>query len=247
MRFFGKLFHHSPFLEADVKGGAHGVKRLLWRNFFGACLFCVTMVVLAKWSTGLAGWPDVLVAENGPVERMSAGAWFMTTVWCLTAGWKNSFYRIEWFGLTIFSLLFGLRELDAHLWATGWNLDKLSNYWSPRFPQWEQLFIAGFFLLMVAIGVSLGFRLWIRLKKDKNYQTPWFGQLMAGILLLMFCLLVDKVDAYYLPLLGLDGTQVIFMGIEEFGEFVLSVYAVSALWPYWQENFSPQNPDSLTL
>ncbi len=168
----------------------------------------------------------------------------MTTVWCFAAGLKNLPYRIEWLGLTMFSLLFGLRELDAHLWATGWNLDKLANYWNPRFPLWEQLLIAGFFFLLVAIAISLGFRLWIRLKEEKTFQAPWIGQLMAGSLLLVFCLLLDKVDAYYLPLLGLDGTQKFFMGMEEFGEFVLGVYAVSALWPYWQDIFSPQHSAS---
>jgi hypothetical protein len=219
--------------------------QLFWGNLGGALVFCVTMIVLAKWFTNLPGWRDVIVSENGPVERMSAGVWFMVTVWCLAAGWRHSPNRIEWLGLTTVCLLFGLRELDAHLWATDWNLDKLANYWNPRFPLWERLLVIGFMIIpTMLVGAVVCYRMWLRVEDAWNSRSPWIGQMTVGGILLGFCLLLDKVNAYYLSLFGLEGTQQIFMGMEEFGEFVLGVYTVSVLWPYWQETFFPINTGS---
>jgi hypothetical protein len=219
--------------------------QLIWGNLLGALVFCVTMVVLAIWSTKLPNWPDVMVSENGPVERMSAGVWFMATVWCLVAGWRYSPHRIEWLGLTTLFLLFGLRELDAQVWATGWNLEKLANYWNPRIPLWERLLVVGLMIVpTLVVGVVLCSRIWSRLGEAWHSRAPWIGQMMVGGILLGFCLLFDKVGAYYLPLLRLEGAQLLFMGLEEFGEYVLGVYTVSVLWPYWQEAFSSNGTGS---
>jgi len=219
--------------------------QVFWGNLVGALVFCVTMIVLAKWSTNLPGWREVIVSENGPVERMSAGVWFMAMVWCLAAGWRHSPHRIEWFGLTTVCLLFGLRELDAHVWVTGWNLDKLANYWNSRFPLWERLLVVGFMIIpTVAVGAVLCYRMWLRLGRGGSSCAPWIGQMMVGGILLGFCLLLDKANAYGLPLFGLEAAQLFFMGMEEFGEYVLAVYTVSALWPYWQEAFSPNDTRS---
>ena len=226
-----------------VVGQGHAT--LCWRNLVGALACCVTMVVLAKWFTNLPGWRDVIVSENGPVEAMSAGVWFMATVWCLATGWRASHHRIEWLGLTALCLLLGLRELDAHVWATGWNLDKLANYWNPSFPLWERLLVVGFMIIpTMAVLVMLCFRIWTRLGEAWNTRAPWFGQIAVGGILLGFCVLLDKVDAYYLPILGLEDAQLFFMGMEEFAEYVLGVYVVSALWPYWQETISPNNTET---
>ena len=219
--------------------------QLFLGNLVGALVFCLTMIVLAKWFTNLPEWRDVIVSENGPVERMSAGVWFMASVWCLAAGWRHSHYRVEWLGLTTVCFLLGLRELDAHLWATGWNLDKLANYWNPRFPLWERLLVIGLMIIpTLAVGAVLCFRMWTRLGEAWNRRAPWIGQVTVGGLLLGFCLLLDKVDAYYLPLFGWEGEQLFFMGMEEFGEYVLGVYTVSVLWPYWQETLRPNGTGS---
>ena len=219
--------------------------QLIWGNLVGALVFCVTMVVLAIGSTNVPNWQDVIVSENGPVESMSAGVWFMATVWCFVAGWRYSRYRIEWLGLTTLFLLFGLRELDAHVWATAWNIDKLSNYWNPRFPLWERLLVVGLMIIpTLAVGVMLCSRIWARLGQAWHSHAPWIGQMTVGGILLGFCFLFDKMGAYYLPLLGLEGAQLLFMGMEEFGEYVLGVYTVSVLWPYWQEAFSPNGTSS---
>jgi hypothetical protein len=219
--------------------------RPFWENLVGALVFCVMMVVLAIWSTNLPNWQNVIVSENGPVERMSAGVWFMAMVWCLAAGWRYSPHRIEWLGLTTLFLLFGLRELDAQVWATGWNLEKLANYWNPVVPLWERLLVVGFMIIpALAVGVVLCSRIWTQLGEAWNRGAPWIGQMMVGGILLGFCLLFDKVGAYYLPFLGLEGAQLLFMVMEEFGEYVLGVYTVSVLWPYWQETFSSNGTGS---
>ena len=219
--------------------------RLCWMNLAEAFVFSLAFIVLAKWFTDVPGWRDIMVSENGPVERMSAGLWFMAMVWCFAAGLRHSPYRIEWLGLTTVCLLFGLRELDAHVWTTGWNLDKLANYWNPRFPLWERLMVIGLMIIpTITVGAVLCSRIWPRLSEAWNSRAPWIGQMTVAGILLGFCLLLDKVDAYFLPLLGLEGAQIFFMGMEEFGECVLGVYTVSVLWPYWQKTFHPIGRDS---
>ena len=228
-----------------IEALGEGPARLFLGNLVGALAFCFSMMVLAKWFTNLPGWQDVIVSENGPVERMSAGVWFMAMVWCLAAARRPSHYRIEWLGLTTVCLLLGLRELDAHVWTTGWNLDKLANYWNPRFPLWERLMVIGLMIIpTITVGAVLCTRIWPRLSEAWNSRAPWIGQMTVASILLGFCLLLDKVDAYFLPLLGLEGAQIFFMGMEEFSECVLGVYTVSVLWPYWQKTFRPIGRDS---
>lgn len=230
---------------SPVWGVGQGQAQLFWGNLVGALACCVTMILLAKWFTNLPGWQDVIVAENGPVETMSAGVWFMSMVWCLAAGWRHSHHRVEWLGLTALCLLLGLRELDAHVWATGWNLDKPANYWNPGFPLWERLLVVSCMIIpTMFVGVVCCSRMWTRVGEAWNRGAPWIGQMTVGGILLGFCMLLDKVGAYYLPLFGLEDAQLFFMGMEEFGEYVLGVYSVSVLWPYWQETISWNKTDS---
>lgn len=238
--------HQMPSDKSSLpRDRSPGHVHLCWRNLAEAVFFCLTMTLLAKWSTNLPGWADVIASENGPVEMMSAGVWFVATVWCLTASLSQSHFRIEWLGLMALCLLFGLRELDAHVWATGWNLDKFANYWSPRFPLWERLLVIVCMMIpIMVIGMVLCFRIWARLAEAWNRRAPWIGQMMMGGVLLGLCVILDKVHAYYLPLLGLEDAQLFFMGMEEFGEYVLGIYSVSVLWPYWQASLPFHHTDS---
>jgi hypothetical protein len=215
-----------------------------WKNFAGALIFSVTMIILARWFSDLPAWRDVIVSENGPVERMSAALWFMATIWCLAAGWRYSPYRVEWLGLTTMCLLFGLRELDAHIWATGWNLDKLANYWNFSIPIWERLLVVGCMFIPISwVGAILCYRIWLRLGVAGRSDASWIGQMTVGGILLSFCLVLDKVGDNYLPLLGLEGAQLLVSGMEELSEYVLSIYSVAALWPYWQAALSPHDTE----
>ena len=232
-------------LTVFVRALGERLARPFWENLVGALVFCGMMVVLAIWSTNLPNWQHVIVSENGPVERMSAGVWFMGTVWCLAAGCRYSPYRIEWLGLTTLFLLFGLRELDAQVWATGWNLEKLANYWNPRLPLSERLLVISFMIIpTLAVGAVLCSRIWERLGEAWNSRAPWIGQMTVGGILLGVCMVWDKSVVYGLPLLDLETGKLILMVMEEFGEYVLGVYTVSVLWPYWQETFSSNDTGS---
>ena len=212
------------------------LKRFQFAHFFQVIGFCAVVLVLAKWGTGLPAWRDVLVSESGLVERMSAAVWFMGFVWSFVAACCDRFRRIEWLLVSPFLLLLGLRELDAHVWATGWNLDKLANYWNPQFPLSERILVLGLMVLpCIVVGGMLSLRLWQSLIPAWRTGEPWLSHVAWGLALLIFCLTLDKIGPYVLPILGIgDIGQMVFMEIEEFSEFVLAVFTVASLWPYLQ-------------
>lgn len=203
-------------------------------------IFCMAVTVLAKWGTALPGWRDVIASENGPVERMSAAIWLMGFTWCLAAAHAQRTRAVEWLTVAMVLLLFGLRELDAHRWSTGWNLDKLANYWNPQFPLHERLLVIG---LMVLPCLIVGGVLCLRLRKTIGQawfaDESWLRHLMLGVAILVLCVTLDKVGPYVLPLLAFgDFGQVFLMEIEEFLELVLAVFTIASLWPYLQKAFN---------
>jgi len=203
----------------------HIQKFLRWKSFIQVIGFCAVVIVLAKWATELPEWRDVISSENGPVERMSAAIWFMGFVWCLAAAWVQRMRAVEWLSIAMLLLLFGLRELDAHIWSTGWNLDKLANYWNPRFPLSERLLVLGMiFLPCMVVGLMLCLRFWKTIGQAWRAGESWLSHLVLGVALLVLCLTLDKVGPYVLPLLGIDESgHVVLMEIEEFLELVLAV------------------------
>lgn len=223
---------------SEKRKSDHGVDFGFWEPvgvpLLTASLFCGALVILAKGTLSNLDWVGVVCSENGPVERMSAGLWFMVCCWCIAVGWEQGLYRKVWLALGGMFLLLGLRELDAQRWVTGWNLDKLTNFFNPQFPLWERLVVVGL-MVLPALGL-MGYLLhagWVHLWKAKTWRVSWMKQLLLGCGLLLCSLLLDKVEAYILPVVGLEEGRFYFMGIEEFIEFVLAAYAVSVLWPYW--------------
>lgn len=202
--------------------------------------FCIGVTVLAKWGTGLPGWRDVIASENGPIERMSAAIWFMGFTWCVAAALAQRTRTVEWLSVAMVLLLFGLRELDAHRWSTGWNLDKLANYWNPQFPLHERLLVIGLMVLpCLIVGGVLCLRLWKTIGQSWFTDESWLRHLMVGVAILVFCVTLDKVGPYVLPLFVLgDFGQVVLMEIEEFLELVLAVFTIASLWPYLQKAFN---------
>lgn len=205
-----------------------------------AIVFSATVIALVKWGTTLPKWHDIIASENGPVERMSAAMWFMGFAWCLAAACVQRMRAVEWLSVAMFLLLFGLRELDAHIWVTGWNLDKLANYWNPRFPLGERLLVLGLMVLpCMVVGVMLCLRVWKILGQAWKAGESWLSHLALGVMLLLLCLTLDKVGPYVLPFFGVGKSgQIFLMGIEEFLEFVLAVFMMVSLWPYLQEGFN---------
>ena len=228
----------------DQSGVAtHSVPLRCLMNFVHAVVFSTGVVVVAKWGLGFPAWESVIAAENGPVERMSAAIWFMGFVWGVAAAYLQRKRGIEWLSIALFLLLFGLRELDAHIWSTGWNLDKLANYWNPQYPLHEKLIVLGLMVLpCLIVGFVLCVRFWQTMIHAWRTKESWLWHLLLGVIVLVFCLTIDKVGPYVLPLIGIGKPgQVVMMVIEEFLELVLGVFAIVSLWPYLRETFHCSN------
>jgi hypothetical protein len=212
---------------------SHATPNLCSKHLIQAIIFCASVIVLAKWGTGLPEWREVIASENGPVERMSAAVWFMGFVWSLAAAYSQRARTVEWLSIAMFLLLFGLRELDAHIWSIGWNLDKIANYWNPQFPLHERLLVIGLLVLpSMIVGGLLCLRLWKTIGQAWCSGESWLRYLILGMAILVLCLTLDKVGPYALPFLGMsDVGQVFVMVIEEFLEFMLSFMAVLAGGP----------------
>ena len=196
-------------------------------------------VVLAKWATGLSEWRDVIASENGPVERMSAVLWFMGFVWAFMAAWNVKNVRLEWLSLSTLFLLFGLRELDAHVWITGWNLDKLANYWNPAIPLQERLLVVVLMVVpCILVGAIVIARFWEKRSWVWQAEQPWGPHVIMGLALLVLCTSIDKIGPYALPYLGVgDPGKIALMIIEEFLELMLPVFVLNFLWPSLQGIF----------
>ena len=224
-----------PMSQSEIESPA--TPNLCSMHLIQAIIFCTSVIVLAKWGTGLSEWQEVIASENGPVERMSAAVWFMGFTWCLAAAYGQRARAVEWLSVAMFLLLFGLRELDAHIWSTGWNLDKIPNYWNTQYPLSERILVLALLVVpCLAVGGMLCGRLWQSIGPAWRAGESWLSHLGMGVALLVACLTLDKVGPYALPFLGFGDVGPVFaMGIEEFLEFTLAVFTMTVLWPYLQE------------
>ncbi len=206
-------------------------------SFFKVIFFIVIVLILAKWATGPTDWKYVITAENGPVERVSAALWFMGMVWCGASAMFSRTNKVDWLILTFFLLLLGLRELDAHIWSTRWNLDKLANYWNSRYPLYERVMVLLLFVVPTLYVAGIGcIRVGKRILPGWSKGEEWVGHLFIVGFLLVFCPLLDKIGAYTLPNLGFSPESVlVVMGLEELLECLLASYTIVVLWPYWEE------------
>jgi hypothetical protein len=221
--------------QSEIESDA--ITNLCSKNLIQAIIFCSSVIVLAKWGTGLPEWRDVIASENGPVERMSAAVWFMGFVWSLVAAYVQRARTVEWLSVAMFLLLFGLRELDAHVWSTGWNLDKIANYWNIQYPLSERILVLALMVVpCLAVGGMLCLRLWQSIGPAWRAGESWLSHVAVAVALLVVCLTLDKVGSYVLPFLGMsDVGEVFVMIIEEFLEFMLAVFTMAVLWVYLQE------------
>ncbi len=226
-----------PVLYLESNRDVHLSDARCLYHFSQAVIVVAIGIVLAKWATGIPEWRDVIATENGPVERLSAAVWFMGCIWCLGSAYSQRDLAIEWLSVAMFLLLFGLRELDAHVWATGWNLDKLANYWNPQYSLQERVLVMGLlFFLSLIVGWILRYRLCKAGRRAWSEGEAWFNHLLLGLGLLALCLTLDKVGPYGLLFFEIsDSGQIFLMMIEEFLELVLSVFALVSLWPYLEQ------------
>ena len=228
----------SEFQLPNISTGALAPYRSsVWNTIFLSLGFCAFVIPCLIWGMSSSDWTEVIISENGPMERVSAAIWFMGFVWCLAAACTQPVRAVEWLGIAMFLLLFGLRELDAHRWSTGWNLDKLANYWNPHIPFFERMLVLGLMVLpCLTVGLMLCRRWWKSIGLAWNAGESWLRHLVFVVVLLVLCLTLDKVGPYVLPFFGIGETgQNLAMGIEEILEVWLAVFTMASLWPFLQE------------
>ena len=90
-------------------------------------------------SVGILGhqnpkFSNTYINEEGLIQQVSAGFWFIATAWCAVVSFRTRTYTKEWITGTLFFFLLGFRELDGQKWLTGWNIDTLEKYWNPSIP-----------------------------------------------------------------------------------------------------------------
>jgi len=171
------------------------------------------------------------------IERISAGIWFMASVWCVASTVQDPNHKREWISGSIFFFLLGFRELDGHIWLLGWNLDKLALYWNPSIPFHERL-------LVLCLGVTLiSWTVFVFPPQSWKifwaaYQSgaQWTHDVSLWLLLLVTTMLIDK--AVYLPMFrqSSDPYRDVLRGIvEESLELTLGLYTLFLLFPLWTQ------------
>lgn len=203
----------------------------------------ITTVLVLFFSVSIPGFlafqnPEVTHAytqEWDLIERISAGIWFMASVWCAVSTVQAPNHKREWISGSIFFFLLGFRELDGHIWLLGWNLDKLALYWNPSIPFHERLLVLclGVTLLSWTIFVFPP-RSWKTLWAAYQSGAQWTYDVFLWLLLLVTTILIDK--AVYLPMFRQSSNPYldVLRGIvEESLELTLGLYTLFLFFPLW--------------
>ena len=180
---------------------------------------------------------NAYVQEWDIIERMSAGIWFLASVWCAVSAIQAKLYTREWISGTMFFFLLGFRELDGHIWLLGWNLDKLALYWNASIPFHERFFI-------VCLGCALlswmffvfPTRRWKALWAAYQAGAQWTRDVLLWLLVIITAMLIDK--SVYLPMYrqASDPSIDVLRGIvEESLELTLGLYTLFLLFPLWTQ------------
>ncbi len=187
---------------------------------------------------------DAYVQEWELIERMSAGVWFIVTSWCLVAAFLAQTHKGEWAIGSIFFFLLGFRELDGHIWMTGWNLDKLALYWNPSIPFHERFLILDFGLVLLCWTIFVfPPKRWKALWQAYQSNVQWTKAVLLWVMILVLAMLLDK--SVYLPMYHetpfshLDVIRGIF---EESLELTLGLYTLFLLFPLWVQVLLFPNP-----
>ncbi|GJL56468.1 MAG: hypothetical protein NPIRA02_36000 [Nitrospirales bacterium] len=178
---------------------------------------------------------DAYTQEWDLIERLSAGMWFMASVWCAASAIHGCSHTKEWLSGSIFFFLLGFRELDGHIWLFGWNLDKLALYWNPSIPILERL------LIVCLSGVLISWlytifppRRWKTLWAAYQAGEQWTRDVLLWLLVIVTTMLIDK--SVYLPFYRHTPYPFIdvLRGIlEESLELTLGIYTLILLFPLW--------------
>ena len=180
---------------------------------------------------------DAYTQEWDVIERMSAGVWFMATVWCAASAMQAKDNAREWVSGSILFFLLGFRELDGHIWMFGWNLDKLVLYWKPAIPFHERLLVLciGFLILSWLISVFPP-RRWKHAWMAYQAGAQWTRDVLLWLILIVSAMLIDK--SVYLPMYRQSSNpslDVVRGIVEESLELTLAFYTLLLLFPLWSQ------------
>lgn len=170
-----------------------------------------------------------VVDEDGPVQRLSVAAWWLTALICLlTAVRVRTVSRsasIDWLLGAAILILFGARELDLNVWLTrqlNWNIEKLSNYWKDGIPLIERLMVLGLLIVpSLTIITSFAYRMWGRFRKAWQEGAPWARDFLLWAIVLVSAIPLDKWD----PLLDLSYRDRVY-AVEEALELFLALFTI---------------------
>jgi hypothetical protein len=210
----------------------------------GLAVFLGSILAFLLWRHD-PGAVAAFTHEEGIVERVSAGMWFIAAAWSAVVAVRDSEWRLEWSLGAVLLALLGSRELDMHVWLTGWSLDDLTKYWDPRISLHERLMVVGLFLVPAA-SVLLVFAL--RMGKI-FWPAFWAGAVWTrDVVIWLFVagstLMLDKARHVW-PLLGLGTRPIVVKVVEESLELGLGVYTILLLWPLWRQALVPEAGESI--
>jgi len=175
-----------------------------------------------------------IVDEGGPVEQLSAAAWWIAALGCLITAIRvrsvPGISSIDWLLGAAILVLFGARELDFQAWLLGWRLDKLSNYWNARIPLMERLMVLGLLIVpSLSIIIIFAYRMWDRFRKAWVNGEIWTRDVVLWSLMLVGSILLDKLSGMY------RSYQTPLEALEETLELSLALFTILVLFPLWKK------------
>ena len=148
---------------------------------------------IAVW-VAFRGVPAGLLAEDGPLELVEAGAWFVCAFVAFAFGWRTPDARGKWGValLGVLAVLAGLREIDAHIhlnpetlgpWGVRYRWDWWTSADSPVAPR----------ILWLLVGAAVGAALLVPMIKARARPIHQLRTRHAGTWL--FCLAAGALAA----------------------------------------------------
>lgn len=176
------------------------------------------------------------LAENGPVEELSAIAWLVLALVLLIFTFTHE--RRAW-PFAFLAALAGGRELDIHKLFTSVNFTKASVWFNGELPWQEQLLVIAVTLpIAFALGYAL-FRNFHAMRQAFARGEPWIRTL---IVLLAFTVVLKFLDGVPDTIRELTGEKVtlslraLMSSLEEVGELFLPLMGFLSLGQFtgWQ-------------
>lgn len=182
--------------------------------------------------------PEAMVRENGPVEVLSAGGYFLFCLFLLYGNYSGAVRTRVAPGVFVF--LLGLRELDFHVHFTTMGMFKSRFFISPDVPLLEKTIVT-FGIVALLVYAFLYFRHALpRVKKALMKGRSWAVFTVCGVACAVCSkALLDgnaKMIANLLPMMESPRTLVRIM--EECLELFIPIFFIGALLRYGKESMA---------